>query len=230
MNIDSPPAQNLEQVDHFSATSSDIPYTMSSTNATHPTSAQTAGAIGTLGGDLMAMLLKQTYDGPGQGIMLPRVALERDLTLGTDEINLDQDGSVDEKLQTVYRVFYKEWNSTIGPAASEQLAPPLKLNDKNYEAMAFVTLFPFGYGHYLPDDADPDFTFEKYVVSRLNMYPGRFQNHQGWLQWVLTQTDSKELAALVNLVLLGVHGFKAKHLGEGRLQESKPGEGFEDCS
>lgn len=62
-------------------------------------------------------------------------------------------------------------------------------------------------------------SFEDYVVRNLQSH-NRFKLNAQWLFWVLTRTEDKALAAMVNCVLAIFHDCKARHLGSAKLEIS----------
>lgn len=118
--------------------------------------------------------------------------------------------------EEVYRLFYAEWDCSIGPDPDEPMAPAEPLNG-DMEALQFITLFPSGTGHYR-GPAVHGMPFEEYVMHLLRLPRSPFQRHATWLQWALTRTEDRGLAKVLNCCLLLLHGFKARHLGRGKVQ------------
>jgi hypothetical protein len=120
--------------------------------------------------------------------------------------------------QQAYLTFYAEWRAFLGPDPNEPLAPPLPF-EPDVEAMIFLTLFPYGTGHYRgPEGHKVPMTFEEYVEHRLAIDDERFRRSSQWLIWALSHTGSRDLAATINCALVILHGVKARHLGNGSLQ------------
>ncbi|KAJ7504396.1 hypothetical protein B0H11DRAFT_1710338, partial [Mycena galericulata] len=106
-------------------------------------------------------------------------------------------------------------------------APPATPIYPNYEAMAFVTLFPYGVGHYLGPEQQNGLTFEEYALNRLKLADERFRGDAQWLTWALTRTADPALAKAINCVLVLLHKQKARHLGKGQVQVLSLNETFE---
>jgi hypothetical protein len=137
--------------------------------------------------------------------------------------------SVAEQVELPFLAFYAEWRAFLGPDPDEPMAPPEPFRP-NLEAMMFVTLFPYGIGHYLGPEGHPTpLTFEEYAEHRLAIDDGRFRHSAQWLLWVLSRTGSRDLAAVVNCALMLFHKMKARHLGEGSVQSIDISEDFEAC-
>ncbi|KAJ7668316.1 hypothetical protein B0H17DRAFT_1087746 [Mycena rosella] len=89
---------------------------------------------------------------------------------------LDPAASHQENLiHLAFQIFYVEWDCFMGPDPAEPIPPATPLVP-NYEAMAFVTLFPYGMGHYLGEQKQNGLTFDQYVLNRLRLADERFRN------------------------------------------------------
>ena len=149
----------------------------------------------------------------------------------TQDISIRSPGKVAsaEEYNLPYLAFYAEWRAYLGPGPDEPMAPPTPF-EPNMEAMMFITLFPFGTGHYLGPEGHPvPLTFEEYVEHRLTTVDGRFRGNVRWLLWALSRTESSDLAATINCALVLFHKTKARHLGKGSVKTIDISEDFGAC-
>jgi len=152
--------------------------------------------------------ISQASNERGHNRGLPHLKLSSDL----EEAIAGTKGDLDAYIFTTYKFFYAEWNAFLGPDPQEPM-PPVGNFIEDMEAMQFLMLYPTGRGHYkgpFVQDA-----FHRYVVMRVQ--DPRWQNHAMWLQWALTLVADPEISAMINLILVTFHGFKARHVGQGNV-------------
>ncbi|KAJ7760534.1 hypothetical protein B0H16DRAFT_1312732 [Mycena metata] len=125
--------------------------------------------------------------------------------------------AVMRKVYLAFHLFYLEWDCFMGPDPTAPL-PPATPDFPNYEAMAFVSLFPYGVGHYVGPEKQNGLTFDRYALNRLKLADPRFRQSAEWLTWALTRTADPELAKAINCMLVTLHKQKAWHLGKGQVQ------------
>jgi len=111
-----------------------------------------------------------------------------------------------------YKLFYTEWDAFLGPHPEDPI-PPIANFVEDAERLQFVTLYPYGRGHYKGPFVPAE--FHKHVV--MSIQEPMFQSHKMWLQWTLGYVTDPEVVALVNLVLIVLHGSKARYLGKGNV-------------
>ncbi|KAJ7442262.1 hypothetical protein FB451DRAFT_1057732 [Mycena latifolia] len=153
--------------------------------------------------------------------IIPFILLPADAAAPLDPAASDQE----RLMHLAFQIFYLEWDCFMGPDPAEPFPPATPLVP-DYEAMAFITLFPYGVGHYLGPEKQNGLTFDQYALHRLRLADARFRNSADWLTWTLSRTADPELMKAINCVLVALHKQKARHLGEGRVEVLPLNEGF----
>lgn len=90
---------------------------------------------------------------------------------------------------------------------------------KDYEAAAFVMLFPYGIGHWQGlDGHGTRVTFDEYVQYRLQVHNSPHKRRANWLLWALTMVTKEKSRWMISYALWAGHGeIKARHIGQGLI-------------
>lgn len=96
--------------------------------------------------------------------------------------------------------------------------PPPGLFQKDYEALAFFMLFPYGVGHWSGPARDAN-SIDDYVQCRLRVADARWRKSLNWLLWALTMVTTEKSRYMISFALWAMHDqIKARHVGIGLVQ------------